>query len=232
MANDGRARRRAVLVVLITTLLFLGLASARALGVQRTRDEARAPHADEVAAPGPNPAANASSQRNLTVLVEGFRWVPHSYSVVNSFHLLALARIARRRELGRGLRLYVRDTPFFRVPPGARNASDPDTESPAQLAQREADVPPLLPANLHARLAELRPLPPGVIPDVVVRHAVPWDLGPAEPWWVEPGALTAHGAVPLVMVSTTEARVAPRQAKTGTVRRQRYHRIVDHACSR
>jgi len=55
---------------------------------------------------GRDPADNERNGAVKDLVVEGWRFVPHSYAVVNQFQLLALDQMP-------GLRLYHRDLPFF-----------------------------------------------------------------------------------------------------------------------
>ena len=164
------------------------------------------------------------------VLVEGWRWVPHSYAIVNSFHLLALAdadasagadagadAAAAAGTQRRATVFYVRDMPFPFPPVNV--SRDPTTRGDGTDGASDGLWPPAHAARLRA----FPMLPPDVVPDVVLRHTVPWDLGPAYPWWATMGHVAHAGAgqpkrVAVVLVGTTETKLAPRLAKEGTVR--------------
>jgi glycosyltransferase involved in cell wall biosynthesis len=94
------------------------------------------------------------SPRHL--LVEGWRFLPHSYAIVNQYQLLGL--LDAPAPAG-PLEIFHRDVPFVR--PHWR------------------PVAGLFPAADEKRLAALPPPPPDLVPDAVLRMAFPYDLSPA-----------------------------------------------------
>ena len=130
----------------------------------------------------------------LIVLMEGWRWVPHSYAIVNSYHQLALQAI--HQDDPRRVEIYVRDKEF----PLATSATEVLNAT--------------WPRQHYARLRAIPTLPAGIVPDVVVRHTVPWDLGPAFLQWQLDGGAASPA---VVLVATTETKAAPRHATAGTV---------------
>lgn len=93
----------------------------------------------------------AMAKRRL--LVEGWRFLPHSYAMVNQWQLLALLRC-------NDVELRVRDLPLYR--PGWRTGRG---------SMPEADE----------RALEMLAAPePGFAPDAVLRIAFPFDLSPSE----------------------------------------------------
>jgi len=137
-------------------------------------------------------AGEKGKQVPLVVVVEGWRWVSHSYAVVNSQHLVAMRRVLRDSNASH-IKLYTRDVPF--VMTGERTA-------PSDKWALELQQIPLLPPSVH--------------PDVVIRHHVPWDTMPADPWWR--GSMEEAKPTALVLVATTETGIVPRAANAGNVR--------------
>jgi glycosyltransferase involved in cell wall biosynthesis len=89
---------------------------------------------------------------DLTVVVEGWRFLPHSYAIVSQCLSLEFLRQP-------GLRLFHRDLPAFK-----------------------ADWTPqrgLMSAASEAKIAAIPPPPADLVPDVVFRCAFPYDLTPA-----------------------------------------------------
>ena len=88
-----------------------------------------------------------------TLLVEGWRQLPHSYSIANSFQCIEM--------LGRpNLRLLHRDLPYYL----------PHWQS----------VHGLFSAEEEARIAAIPAPPPGERPDAVLRMGFPFDFSPAD----------------------------------------------------
>jgi glycosyltransferase involved in cell wall biosynthesis len=101
---------------------------------------------------GRDPADNERNGAVKDLVVEGWRFVPHSYAVVNQFQLLALDQMP-------GLRLYHRDLPFF----------GPHWQT----------LSGLLPEASEAALNRI-PAPSAVgRPDAVYRIGYPYDLSSA-----------------------------------------------------
>lgn len=95
--------------------------------------------------PEPKPA--------LTLLIEGWRWILHSFSVVNHFHLLELAK---RPEI----RTHHIDRRY--------------------LGANWQRIAGMFPPEDEAVIDALGPPPEGVVPDACLRMAVPYDLTPAD----------------------------------------------------
>src|SRR5690348_16278410 len=86
------------------------------------------------------------------LIVEGWRFLPHSYAIVNQWQLLALQR---RIDLS----LQVADLPFYKRRWQA--------QSGLFTAEEEADLRPIDPA------------PPGTQADITLRIALPLDFSPS-----------------------------------------------------
>lgn len=89
---------------------------------------------------------------DLTVIVEGWRFLPHSYAIVSQYLCLEFLEQP-------GLRLFHRDLPPFR----------------AEWTPQRG----LLPAASEAKIAAIPPPPADLVPDVVFRCSFPYDLTPA-----------------------------------------------------
>lgn len=83
-----------------------------------------------------------------TILVRGWRSIPHSYAIINQFQCLELLR-------RRGIKLYFEDAPYFR---------------------KKWSATPLMSPEQEAALNAIPPLPADVTPDVEYRIAFPYDL--------------------------------------------------------
>lgn len=84
-----------------------------------------------------------------TLVVEGWRFIPHSYALVNQHQLAALA--------GRtGLDLFHRDLPYY---------------NPVWTPR-----PGTMPAESERRVRAIPPPPPDLVPDALLRIAVPYDF--------------------------------------------------------
>ena len=88
----------------------------------------------------------------MRLVVEGWRFIPHSFALVNQYHLLEL--------LGRpGVELFHRDAPYF--------------------YPKWAPVRGLLGADREAALRGIPAPGPGTVPDVTLRLFVPYNFAPA-----------------------------------------------------
>lgn len=88
-----------------------------------------------------------------TLLVEGWRFIPHSYAIINEFQCLELLR---RPEV----RLYHRDSPY----------SNPEWRKEYGL----------LDAAVEAKIAAIPELPAGRRPDLLLRVDYPYNVGPGD----------------------------------------------------
>lgn len=125
-----------------------------------------------------------------TVLVEGWRFIPHSYAMVNHAYLLELSQRA-------GVSLYHRDVPY--------------------LYSHWEPSPTLLPPDDHARLRAIPAPPEGLRPDALLRLGFPHRLqndpaagrtfvwGTTEFKQVDPSAL--GGRAPEEVLPGTEATI-------------------------
>jgi glycosyltransferase involved in cell wall biosynthesis len=86
-----------------------------------------------------------------TLLVEGWRFIPHSYAMVNHYHLL---EILRRPDIT----VYHRDVPY--------------------ISPTWKPVPGLLPPEDEAKLRAIPAEPPGLKADAMLRIGYPHQLGP------------------------------------------------------
>lgn len=86
-----------------------------------------------------------------TLLVEGWRFLPHSYALVNMHQLAAIARRG-------GVDLYHRDLPY--------------------LDRRWRPTTGTLPAEVEQRVRGLGPPPADAVPDALLRIGVPYDFSP------------------------------------------------------
>lgn len=89
------------------------------------------------------------TNQRINILIRGWRFLPHSYAIVNQFQCLELARRP-------DLTLYFEDVPFY----------SPDWNSARGLLSAEDEE----------AIEHFPPLPPGLTPDVEFRIAYPYDL--------------------------------------------------------
>jgi glycosyltransferase involved in cell wall biosynthesis len=86
------------------------------------------------------------------ILVQGWRFIPHSYALINEFQCLELLRRP-------DVELFFEDLPF--VKPGFQ------------------PVHGVFDSASDLLLSNMRPLPPGVVPDAIYRNSFPLDLRPS-----------------------------------------------------
>jgi glycosyltransferase involved in cell wall biosynthesis len=122
-----------------------------------------------------------------SVVIEGWRFLPHSYSLWAMY--LALDLLDRP-----GFQVYFRDLPRH----DARFVSSKGVLSPEQEAHIEAIPPP----------------PEGLIPELVVRISFPYDLSPASAKQTVVLATSEYGVVPNNFVAGGES-IAAAAARTG-----------------
>lgn len=119
------------------------------------------------------PAPEGPRPGELTILIEGWRWILHSYAVVTQYHLLELCKRP-------GLRLYFRDLPY--------------------LGAKWRPLRGLFRPDEEAVIEAVPPLPDGLVPDVALRLSVPYDLRPAAARATVTFATADMGMLPSAMI--------------------------------
>jgi glycosyltransferase involved in cell wall biosynthesis len=114
----------------------------------------------------------------LRVLIQGWRFLPHSYAMVNQFQCLEMLRRPQ-------LQLWHEDVPYF---------------IPRWRAMRG-----LFDQESEARLSAMPPLPPrpadGDAADVTYRIAYPYNFGPSNTRWTVVFGTAEHAVVPPEMIA-------------------------------
>ena len=144
-----------------------------------------------------------ATETEKMLVVEGWRFLPHSYAVVNQFQLLALLAIA-------GLRLFHRDLPLY--------------------LDHWGRVSNLFPPASEAALEKIPGPPSNDVPQALYRIGFPYDLRPApggrtvvfgtsELLWVDQSMLAAPGSLACQMAESETLIVTPSQwSKQGFIR--------------